>query len=87
MASDWKKEKLKIDAIPTMNGFANVVAFKKVPKKAKADLAAKEKFREEWRRPDRKTEAACWRIPANVKKRAGTRIDLRRKEIGKEVWN
>ena len=63
-----EKEKSKLDAIPTMNGFANVAAFKKALKKAKADLTAKEKLQEEWRRPDPKPEAAYWRIPANVKR-------------------
>lgn len=63
-----EKEKSKLDAIPTMNGFANVAAFKKALQKAKADLTAKEKLQEEWRRPDPKPEAAYWRIPANVKR-------------------
>lgn len=63
-----EKEKSKLDAIPTMNGFANVAAFKKALKKAKADLTAKEKLQEEWRRPDPKPKAAYWCIPANVKR-------------------
>ena len=40
-----EKENSKLDAIPTMNGFANVAAFKKALRKAKADLTAKEKSR------------------------------------------
>lgn len=53
-----EKEKSKLDAIPTMNGFANVATFKKALKKAKADLTEKEKLQEEWRRPESKPEAA-----------------------------
>lgn len=63
-----EKERSKLDTIPMMNGFANVAAFKKVLKKAKANLEAKEKLQEEWRRPDPKPEAVYWRVPANAKK-------------------
>ena len=63
-----EKEKARLDAIPMMNGFATVVAFKEALKQAKADLVAKEQLQEEWNRPDPKSEAVYMNIPANAKR-------------------
>ena len=80
-----EKEKSKLDAIPTMNGFANVAAFKKALKKAKADLTAKAPGRME--KTGSKTESCILVHTCECKKRAGTGTATRRKEISGEAWN
>lgn len=65
---ELEKAKSNLDAIPMMNGFANAAAFYKAFKKAKANLAAKEKLQEEWSRPGPTPAKEYWRVHANAKK-------------------
>ena len=68
---ELEKAKSNLDTIPMMNGFANTASIYKAFKKAKADLAAKEKFQEEWSKPDSTPAKEYWRVHANAKKGTG----------------
>ena len=65
---ELEKAKSNLDTIPMMNGFANTASIYKAFKKAKADLAAKEKLQEEWSKPDSTPAKEYWRVHANAKK-------------------
>lgn len=74
-----EKEKSKLDAIPAMNGFANVVAFKKTLKKAKADLIA-EKASGRMENTGSKNESYILAHTSECKKRVNTGTVARRKK-------
>lgn len=57
-----------MDTIPMMHGFVNAASFYKAFKKAKADLAEKEKLQEEWRKLDSSPAKEYMRVQANAKK-------------------